>query len=742
MQDPSIPHGGISPLVLTKTRVPSHRIDFVRRTHLIDRVSEAHDRSVTLVNAPAGYGKSTLLLQWAEADPNRRFAWVTLENTENDPITLWRYILFALRSVIPGLSDTAWRLLSRPDPDLTPVINEVINGLIDVPGRLVLVLDDFHMITNPECHTSVQYLVDHMPPSFQVALGTRQRPPLTLSALEADGLVLEIRRSDLRFTLEETVRAIALTSHELPAEQSATVHEDMDGWPVGVYLSTRGRVAASRPGISSSSSADALYRYLEEQILDELTIGDRHVLTQWSILRRLTGDLCDHITGESNGTETLVRMAETNQLVIPLDEERHWYRFHDLLQDTLLREFQKQPSKDRSAAHLRAMEWWLLHGEIQEAIVHAIDAADFDRAGELICMNWFDFFTSGRRETLLQWLHRFPDRAFEAYPPLLITAGWIAAFGGDVDTTRRYAAEARRASFDRPMPDGTASYESALAILSAALGHTGMLDANTHAEIAYDLEPPESPFRDLACALAGVTRFGLGEFDRARIALTEAASLPTSAATIYAAGELALLELHTGNVNEARRHANTACALIDKLQVGHVLSSGAAQAAFAMIAAHDGKQALALQQLRGLSSVMASLSDAIPFDAFQIHLVAAETYLELGADDAAAVHAEVASSRLSSFGDAGVFEPRMAAVLAEMEDRSAAVESAARPTGLTERELQVIALLATDLSLREIGDELFVSRNTAKTHLTNAYRKLGVTNRTAAVTRARELELL
>ena len=139
---------------------------------------------------------------------------------------------------------------------------------------------------------------------------------------------------------------------------------------------------------------------------------------------------------------------------------------------------------------------------------------------------------------------------------------------------------------------------------------------------------------------------------------------------------------------------------------------------------------------------MASLSDAIPFDAFQIHLVAAETYLALGADDAAAVHAEVASSRLSTFGDAGVFEPRMAAVLAEVEDRTAAVESEARPKGLTERELQVIALLATDLSLREIGDELFVSRNTAKTHLTNAYRKLGVTNRTAAVTRARELELL
>ena len=230
MQDPN-PNTDVvetPSLVLTKTRVPAQRSGLVRRTPLIDRLTESHDRTITLVIAPAGFGKSTLLTQWTEADPMRRFCWVTLEAEDNDPVTLMRYVLVALGAHVPHPGN-AWALLDRPDPDLKAVVGALVNHLLDVPGRLVVVLDDYHVIGNPDVHEVVQYLIDHLPHSMQIALGTRTRPPLSMSALEARGLLLEIDRNDLRFTVEETGRALALSSHEIPSEESKQIHERTEG---------------------------------------------------------------------------------------------------------------------------------------------------------------------------------------------------------------------------------------------------------------------------------------------------------------------------------------------------------------------------------------------------------------------------------------------------------------------------------------------------------------------------------
>lgn len=729
--------------MLTKARAPTRRPGLVRRNHLIERLSDSADRLVTLVDAPAGYGKSTVLLQWAGADPIRRFGWVTLEKTDNDPVVLWRYILLALCTLAPGLSERAWRLLQRPQTDLQGVISETVNDLLDVPGRLVVVLDDYHVITNPDCHDTIQYLIDHLPHTAQVAFGTRLRPPLTLTGTDANGLVLELDRADLQFTIDETRHAIELAHGGLLPEQSARVHEQTEGWPVGVYLSTRS--SAPPASLETSGATAEVRRYLEEQVLDQLASGDRSVLVRWSILRRLTGDLCDRVTGRRDGAELLLRLADTNQLVIPLDPDQHWYRLHDLLRDALRREFQRQPPDERSTAHRCAADWWLEQAEVPEAIHHAIAAAEYDRAGELFSTHWFEYLMTGRRQTLRHWLGRFPDDALFAYPPLVVAAAWIAAFSGDVAGTKRFATATRRASYDGPMPDGSASYESAVAILRATLGQNGMVDANEHAEVGYAFEPPNSPWRPMAAALAGLTRFGLGRFDDARPALAEAAGVPMDIGglAIYARGQLALLEMADGNWNEAERHADLACAAIEELHIGDLLSSGAAQVAAAAVAAHHGQEGLARQRLHTLSWVQASLSDAIPFDAFQIHLIAAETYLAIGDDRSAAVHANTASARLEAFGDAGIFEPRMAAVLEELANRDARGDQAAEQVEpLTDRERHVLELLSTDLTLRDIGRELFVSRNTAKTHLASVYRKLGVTSRSAAIARARELELI
>jgi LuxR family maltose regulon positive regulatory protein len=272
-----------------------------------------------------------------------------------------------------------------------------------------------------------------------------------------------------------------------------------------------------------------------------------------------------------------------------------------------------------------------------------------------------------------------------------------------------------------------------------------MEDANEHAELAYRLEPLGSPWRPTAAAMAGVTRFGLGRYEDARVALAEAAQTPAveDGLATYACGQLALLEMFEGNWEEGSRQADLACAQIEESDLSNLLTSGAAQVAAAAAAAHVGNHGLASQRLRSLAPIQKVLSDAIPFDAFQINLIAAETYLLLGDYSAASVHARTASSRLEAFGDAGIFEERFTEVQKAVtsEDETADAPGT-EPEPLTDRELQALALLQSDLSLRDIGSKLFVSRNTVKSHVASVYRKLGVTSRTAAIERARQLDLI
>ena len=731
-------------LIVAKASVPLQRAGLIRRDELVRRLSDKLDRRVTLVVAPAGYGKTTTLMQWARTDPVRRFGWVSLESSDDEPVQLWRYIVFALRALIPGFASDAWEVLHQPQPDLATVIGHLLNDLLDVPGRLVLVLDDYQVITKQECHDSVQHFIDHLPRSMQIAFGSRAQPPLSLSKLEASGLALTIDAAALKFTAEETRKVLEHTGKRFGPDGVARIQERAEGWPVGVYLAARADSTPSGEG-EGSAVPRAVHLYLREQMLDNLPEQERTVLAKWSVLQNLNGRLCDRVANQEGSARKLSALSESNLLLVPLDANGEWYRFHDLLRDELLREFAQQPVGEQRATHLRAMDWWLENDGTPRAIHHALQARAYEQAGELLCANWFEYMLSGSLETVQEWIGRFPDEALRDYPPILVASAWIAAFSGDVKGTHRFATAAREASFDRPMPDGMASYASSIEILQAALGLDGLKDANEHAELAYSLEPPGSPWRPLTAALAGVTRFGLGRSEDARIALTEAAVAPAGpdGVAIYARGQLALLEMSNGNWEGGKRETDLARADIEELKLGNLLSSGAAQVAAAAAAAHFGNRGLALQLLRSLAHLQKVLTDAIPFDAFQIHLIAAETYLVIGDYRAANVHARTACSRLERFGDGGIFEQRLEETMRTLESANEAANTfPVEPEPLTDRELQILAMLESELSLRDIGGKLFVSRNTAKTHVASVYRKLGVTTRTAAVERARQLDLI
>jgi LuxR family maltose regulon positive regulatory protein len=203
------------PLVVVRARVPAPRSKLVRRERLLERLNDAADRRITLIQAPAGYGKSSVLAQWAQSDLLRRFGWLTLEATDNDPVLFLRDILFALRALVPGFADMAWGLLHGPQPDLDALVTHVLNASLDVPGRIVLILDDYHVIANPRCHDLMQNFIDHLPSSMQVAFGTRTRPPLSLSKFEASGFGLTIDTKALQFTPEETKEEFHKAGHRL-----------------------------------------------------------------------------------------------------------------------------------------------------------------------------------------------------------------------------------------------------------------------------------------------------------------------------------------------------------------------------------------------------------------------------------------------------------------------------------------------------------------------------------------------
>lgn len=732
------------PLVVARTRVPAPRPKLVRRERLLERLNDSADRRITLIQAPAGYGKSSVLAQWAESDPLRRFGWLTLEATDNDPVLFVRYILFSLRALVPGFADRAWGLLHGPQPDLDALVTLVLNGSLDIPVRIALILDDYHVIVNPRCHELMQHFVDHLPRSMQVAFGTRTRPPLSLSKFETSGLGLTIDATALLFSSEETKEALYKAGNRPGREAVAHVQDLSEGWPAAVHLYATS-VDPISIGKDSPGGVTAVNSYLMEEMLNHFSAGERADLAKWSILRHLNGDLCDRVADRTDSAKHLRQLSQANLLLMPLDTRGNCYRFHDLLIDALQREFAEHPPEQQRAAHRLAMEWWVENDDIAQAIHHALEAGEHQSAAELLCANWFEYMLNGLLETVSDWIGRFPAEALLAYPPILIASAWIMAFSGNVKETHRFAAKARELSFDGPMLDGTTSYASALAILQSGLGHDGMKDSSKHAEIAYQIEPFGSEWRPLAAALAGVTRFGLGRYDDARIALTEAAQTLAGedGVATYARGQLALLELHQGNWAEGSRQAELACEQIEESNLDDLLSSGAAKTASAAANAHFEYRASALERIRSVASIQQVLSDAIPFDAFQINLVAAETYLLLGDYGSARIHARAASSRLEAFGDAGIFEERLAEVQRVVVSKGdAADRSEAEPNTLTDRELQVLVLLQSDLSVREIGRALYVSRNTAKSHVANLYRKLGVTTRTAAIARGRQLDLI
>jgi LuxR family transcriptional regulator, maltose regulon positive regulatory protein len=623
----------------------------------------------------------------------------------------------------------------------------LVNALTSVPEPLVLVLDDYHAISNADVHQSMDFLIDHLPRTVQVAVAGRSDPPLALARLRASAELLEVRIEDLRLSTGE---ATALLNGSLrlglTLEQVRILRERTEGWAAGlqlVGLSLRGR--ENREGYIASFAGDdrQIVDYLMAEVLDRQTPGVREFLLRTSIAARLTGSLCDVLLDRTDSARRLVELERANLFLISLDERRQWYRYHHLFGDLLLHELSLAMPDEVVPLHRRAYEWHLREGLVAEAITHAIAAGDHRQAAELIAASWLDFVNRGELATVESWTRALPPKLAEADPRLCVARAWMLLVLGRPGEVEAEVRAAERGTLPGPLADGSSSVASSAALVTTSarllLGDVGA--AARSAALAAELEPdPTALWRPHVTNALGMTAYWSGDYERAEGAFAETVSAGEAAgyyaAEIYALGYLAVISAERAGPAEAARWVAAARALAARLALGeHWVTVMVDYAAAELARARGELREARAEAEHGLN--IARRGGLRLDTAYGLLALARIAQQAADADEARELRAR-AQRQLAACPDPGFLR----AWTGTDDAASRGSPAAAGADELSERELTVLRLLSSRLSLREIGNELYVSLNTIKTHTRNIYAKLRVSSREQAVARARELGLL
>ena len=733
-------------LVWTKLHAPVRR-EHVPREPLLAELSDSACRLV-LVRAPAGWGKSALLSDWsAWPGEERPFAWLGLDAGDNDPLHFLLYLVEALRTFDPEIGSSSLPMLLAPGVDLVeealPVLVNELRGL----RECVLVLDDYHAIEHPDVHRAIAYLLELGPPALTIAIATRTEPPLPVARLRARGELLELEADALRFSAREAELLLnELHGLDLDAGTVARLHERTEGWVTGLFLaalSLRGR-SDVRGFVEDFAGDDRhIADYLCAEVLAHQRPDMREFLLRTAILERFCPRLCEAVTGADGGARLLAELERSNLLLVPLDTRREWYRYHHLFGELLRNELALHEPGASPALHRRAADWLLAEGLVSEAIGHRIAAADVAEAGELIAEHWpTTLLTTAGDRTIEQWLSALGPTAIRADARLCIARCFVGLSLGRMDDVAHWLAAADVAPLPAPFRDGTLSPAGAIARVRAAyLWEVG--DASGALKAGHEARAAEAgtPWEAIGVACIGLAHVARGEWGEGRrwaaeyarlgeafgMHLNHASGLSTvsachaeegdlDAAERCAAAALEVAATHGIDEHWCMAHAYLARGMVWQ-QRGDVIS-----------AEGDLERAVELAR-RGAGPV----STAWPL----LHLARA-----LGAaGDRAGARERLARARAecAAAPDPGVFAARVADAELLLATRSRVIASG---ESLSDRELAVLRELAGPRSQREIGEQLYVSLNTVKSHTKSIFRKLDVSAREQAVARARELGFL
>jgi LuxR family maltose regulon positive regulatory protein len=563
-----------APLLTTKLYVPSIRPGLVSRPHLIERLNEGVrlGRKLTLLSAPAGYGKTTLLSEWvhslAEVPTDRgapvpllRTAWVSLDKGDNDPARFWSYVVSALQMIQAALGQDVLALLRSPaymandtPPPFQPLLTTLINDITalpahprtsDVPsdwpgprpGRcLVLILDDYHVIQALAIHEAVTFLLDHLPPQMHLAIATRADPPLPIARLRGRGQVTELRQADLSFAPGQVTAFLNQAAGvALDSEDAAALAARTEGWIAGLQmaaLSMRGRKDIPRFIAALTGSHEYIADYLVAEVLGQQRESVRAFLLQTSILDRLSGPLCDAVTGQDGGQQTLEDIQAANLFLISLDDERRWYRYHHLFASLLQQRLEQARPDTVPELHRRASVWFERNGLVAEAVGHALSGGDFDRVERLVADSALAMIYHGELATLAGWLEALPHTVVRTRPWLCVAQAWALGFAGRPGSVEPLLQDAERATeslSDRAQSQHIAGHIAAIRAYTLTQ-ERDFSRASVHTRTALEHLPGEDRMvRGFATAVAGNVLRMSGDLAAGARAMNEAIALAGAA---------------------------------------------------------------------------------------------------------------------------------------------------------------------------------------------------------------------
>lgn len=582
------------PMVADKLRIPVPRLNSVARPRLMERLAPDAGSRLTLVSAPAGYGKTTLLAEWLQqaAGDGGRTAWLSLEASERDPATFWGCVVAALQTVMPGIGAAALELAQVSPFPTELVLTAVLNELAAEAPALWLVLDDYHLVDGRELGEGMAFLLEHLPPQLHIVISTRADPLLPLPRWRVRGELAEIREADLRFTPGEADAYLnGAAGLDLAADDVKALEQRTEGWIAALQLAAltlRGHQDTAAFIARFAGDDRFILDYLVEEVLGSQPEDVRTFLLETAVLERFTGRLCDAVTGRDGGSGMLAALDRANLFLIPLDDKRQWYRYHHLFADVLRARLLSEHPERMPLLHQRASHWYQDHGFVPEAVKHALAAPDLDRAAHLMELAAAGIRRNRQDSMMHAWLKELPADVIRRSPVLSVFRGFMLLAAGELDGVEPHLADAERALAAAPagadspwadveefqiLPASIAIYRASLAQARGDVAGT-----TAHARHALDLAGPGDHFvRGAGAGFLGLAAWAQGDVSTALQAFGQAA------ASLHAAGNLvdelsttvilADLWLAAGRPGRARQ-------LLDQaLQVAQALGESAARAA-------------------------------------------------------------------------------------------------------------------------------------------------------------------
>jgi LuxR family maltose regulon positive regulatory protein len=729
-------------LVEVKLAVPTPRPRTVTKADAITRLCTSTSPFATVV-APAGYGKTTLLAKWAEADP-RAFAWVAVDGRDDDVLMFLRYIAAAIHRV-EAIPPEALEALAGPAESIwskrVPRLGSALAGL---ERPLVLVLDDLHAVANPSCLDVLAALFAYVPAGSQIAVASREAPVLPLARWRANGSVQEIGVGDLRLDEREAKLLLEAADVELDASELRELTERTEGWPAGLYLAALSMQAGAPSPAGFSGDDRFVTDYFRSELLSRLPAAEAEFLTHTSVLDRMSGGLCDAVLETTQSAGALEALERRNGFVVPLDRRGEWYRYHHLFAELLHTELDRSEPDILPELNRRAMAWCIANDLPEAAIAYGHAAGETDAVAGLIDALVLPLYYDGRMETAEEWLAWFSDDELARYPALAVYGAWFRALTGRPDDAERWLARAEGATSALPLSDGSPTIEPWIATLRAHMMGTGVEQALADADLALDQLAPDSAWIPVALLARGIAHALLGATESATDELTavieQGLAVGAAEDVFVAQAQLALLAIRQGAWGEAGKRAQAAQALVDEAGLGDYSTSAIAHVATARVALHEGRRDDARVALARTHRLRPLLDHGVAWLTVEVGLELVRAHLAL-ADAGAARTILTETERVLELRPNLGF---LAEDARELHERVAATTGSggAWAMSLTGAELRLLPYLATHLMFPEIATRLFVSRNTVKTEAVSIYRKLGVSSRSGAIERAVAIGLL